>query len=164
MTVLRVPEQFDSIGKAVDAAQPRDTILVRNGNYPEAVTLSKEGLRIIADGDRVILDGSGRLDTGFSLNEVSFVAIEGFAIRNFIKTAIQAQGGGGHRFVHNRIGGQCTPECPANGVETSLGIDLQGSSQNLIWRNRLQGVCAGVSIEGNGLANRVLGNVILEPK
>ncbi len=163
MTILRVPEQFNTIGEAVEGANPRDTILVRNGKYREAVTVSKDGLRIIADGDHVMLDGSRRLETGVSLNEVSFVEIEGFTIKNFTSAAIQVTGGTGNQFVQNRIGGLHELDGPTSGAETSFGINLQASSRNLVWRNRFQGVCAGVLIAGNSLANRVVENSIFDP-
>ncbi|MGE5674311.1 MAG: hypothetical protein ACM3XM_10545 [Mycobacterium leprae] len=150
MAVLRVPKQFDTISEAVDHAQPRDTILVSDGTYREAVTLSKDALRIMADGGRVVLNGSGRLETGFFLQEVSGVTIEGFAIRNFTGAAIRAQRGSGHRLAQNRI---------ARGE----GIDLQGSSRNLIWRNVLRGVCIGVSVTGHSVAHHVLDHSIVKP-
>lgn len=156
MAVLRVPAQFQTIHEAVDRARPGDSILVSNGVYRESVTVSKDRIRLIADGNRVVLNGSCRLATGFLLNEVSFVTIEGFAFRNFTEAAIRAQGGSGHRFVQNRI--RSTPRCKGE------GIDLQGSSRNLIWQNRLRGICIGVFITGSSSANRVVENLILEPE
>src|SRR3990172_2768952 len=78
------------IQAAVNAAQPGHPGLVHPGVYTEQVTTVRPGtahryITIKAAGPEVILDPQGRGD-GFLINRHSYIAIEGFAIRNANRT------------------------------------------------------------------------------
>jgi len=56
---LRVPQQFESISAAVEAAQDGDKILVSKGTYAESVTIEgRDRVRLLARG-KVTIDGQG---------------------------------------------------------------------------------------------------------
>ena len=61
-TVVRVPQDFPSVQKAVDVAREGDTVLVSPGTYRESVRITKP--RIVlrgTDRNTVVLDGGVRL-------------------------------------------------------------------------------------------------------
>ena len=58
----RVPQQFETIQAAVDAASPNDRIVVGPGVYSENVVASKDGLQFV--GSRATIDGVGLGQTG----------------------------------------------------------------------------------------------------
>src|SRR5579875_207323 len=92
VNVIRVPRDFRTISAAVAAAEKGDTILVQNGVYRERVVipLHKSAIRIIADGDRVILDGNRRLGAAFVIRGANNVEINGIVIRNYVNAGIRA--------------------------------------------------------------------------
>src|SRR5215210_7981805 len=98
------PGTFDApwrtIQKAANVVPPGSTVYVRGGVYYEAVTVRVSGSAGGGyvtfrpyPGERAILDGTGLAvpdaDTGmFLLNNRSYVAIQGFEIRNY-KTSLR---------------------------------------------------------------------------
>ena len=81
---------YATIQSAVNAAQPGDTVLVHPGVYLEQVTTVRPGtgteyITIKASAPGVVLDPQGRGD-GFLINRHSYIAIEGFTIRNATRT------------------------------------------------------------------------------
>jgi hypothetical protein len=126
--ILRVPEQFASITQAMTAAKPGDTILVQSGEYHESVTVptAKSSIRILAEG-QVILQGEGRLPSAFVI-QGNHIEIQGFTIREYIRSGIQISGVFGCRLIRNTI------------EETLLGNGIRllaGSFGNLIRNNRI---------------------------
>jgi hypothetical protein len=80
---LNVPEDFDTIQAAVDAASPGDLILVAPGVYEEAVDVETENLTIRGlDRNEVILDGGFELENGIRAL-VDGVAVENMTARNY---------------------------------------------------------------------------------
>jgi hypothetical protein len=80
---------FRSIQKAVNAADAGDTIRVKRGVYREAVRINgrrKRYLKLIGNPrrpGRVVLDGRGRMQNGFAVNEADEVSINGFKARRY---------------------------------------------------------------------------------
>ena len=84
-----------TIQKAANTLAPGDTVLVRGGVYPEAVTVSVSGNSINGfvtfenyPGETPILDGTSltvpAADNGmFLIQDKGFIAIQGFEIRNY---------------------------------------------------------------------------------
>ncbi|WP_349409347.1 nitrous oxide reductase family maturation protein NosD [Pseudalkalibacillus sp. SCS-8] len=125
--VLHVPKDFTTISDAVNAAAPGDTILVENGTYREEITipLAKSGINIIANGDRVILDGEGKLKTALDISS-NLIQIQGLKIQNYTQTGISVKGIGislAENTIHNITNG--------NGIELSLAFST------LMWKNRI---------------------------
>lgn len=125
--VLVVPQQFPSIADAVEAATPGATILVQDGIYHEAVTIpiEKSSIRLIADGSKVVLDGQGILDTGFTIR-ANNVQIEGFHIISYVSAGI-LNTGITNKLLYNTI----------LQVTQGNGITLNRAFSTLIWRNRI---------------------------
>jgi hypothetical protein len=97
-TVRRVPEDFDTIQKAVDAAQPGDLVLVGPGTYNEAVTVKTDELVIRGlDRNEVVLDGQFKLDNGIRVAGADGVAIENMTARNYTKNGFFWTGVTGYR-------------------------------------------------------------------
>src|SRR5690625_3815178 len=81
----RVPEDFDTIQAAVDAAEPGDLILVGEGIYEEAVDVETDDLTIRGlDRNEVILDGGFELENGIRVLDAEGVVIENMTARNYV--------------------------------------------------------------------------------
>jgi len=79
-TTIYVPDTYDTIQKAVDAANPYDTIIVRTGIYRESIFINKTLTLIGKDRNATIIDGSR---TGNVVRiRGSDVTIKNFTIRN----------------------------------------------------------------------------------
>ena len=80
---------FRSIQKAVNAADAGDTIKVRRGVYKEAVRIDgrkKRYLKLIGNPKkpgRVVLEGTGKKQNGFAVNDADEVTISGFKARHY---------------------------------------------------------------------------------
>ncbi|RCS23156.1 DUF1565 domain-containing protein [Phyllobacterium salinisoli] len=151
-----------SIQHAVDHVQAGDTILVRGGIYNETVTVTASGSA--ADGfitlmehpgENAIIDGSGLVKDRqgmrglITLNNVSYIRIKGFEIRNyksaseFIVVGVLVQGTGERIEIRNNdIHAIEANNLPANGNANALGIAVYGTTATPI-RN--------VIIDGNEL-------------
>ncbi|MGG0240334.1 right-handed parallel beta-helix repeat-containing protein [Bacillus rhizoplanae] len=164
-----------SIQNAVNKAAPGDVILVHNGEYNEQVTVDKDHLRIIAVGDRVVLDGEFNLDFAFDLT-ADGVEIRGFKIKKYNIFGILTQSN------FNRIIGNEITEIHGYGI--SLGSDgnlsykndisctdfsaivISHSNGNWIVKNKLHNSFQGVSVlsRGGGFGppqnNAIIGNFI----
>jgi hypothetical protein len=80
--VLRVPQDYDCIQHAVDAATAGDTVLVGPGTWFETVRL-KDGIRLIGSGAReTILDGRGEPVNLVDFSGASDVVVAGFTFQN----------------------------------------------------------------------------------
>ncbi len=90
--VLNVPDEYDTIQAAVDAAVPGDLVLVGEGTYNEAVDVAstadapKENIVIRGvDRNKVILDGEFELQNGIRVLGTDGVAIENMTAQNYTK-------------------------------------------------------------------------------
>jgi hypothetical protein len=80
---------YRTIQKAVNKARAGDTIRVRNGVYREAVKISgrkKRYLKLIGNPGKpkkVVLEGGGKKQNGFFVNDADQVSLNGFMARNY---------------------------------------------------------------------------------
>lgn len=96
--VHRVPEEYDTIQAAVDAAQPGDLVLIGPGTYHEAVDVTTDELTIRGlDRNEVILDGQFELDNGIRVVAANGVAIENMTAMNYTRNGFFWTGGDGYR-------------------------------------------------------------------
>ncbi|HET6950453.1 MAG TPA: right-handed parallel beta-helix repeat-containing protein [Acidimicrobiales bacterium] len=97
-TTLAVPEDYDTIQAAVDAASPGDLILVSPGTYEEAVNVETDELTIRGlDRNEVILDGGFEKDNGIRVAGADGVAIENMTARNYTNNGFFWTGVEGYR-------------------------------------------------------------------
>jgi len=97
---VRVPADYPTIQKAVDASQPGDLILISPGVYREAVDVpaTKPYLTIRGlDREKVVLDGGLKLANGFKVVKAKGVAIENLTAQNFTKNGFFWTGVTGYR-------------------------------------------------------------------
>ncbi|MER6300307.1 right-handed parallel beta-helix repeat-containing protein [Kitasatospora sp. NPDC001539] len=107
-TVVRVPQDFPNIQKAVDAAREGDTVLVSPGTYQESVRITKP--RVVlrgADRNTVVLDGGVRLVNGVTVtgpgSVVENLTVHGFLANGVLFTGVtdeklQQRGAGGSAY------------------------------------------------------------------
>jgi nitrous oxidase accessory protein NosD len=80
--VLRVPQDYETLQAAVNAAQAGDTVRVSPGTYFESVRL-KSGIRLRGTGAGVtILDGGGKPGKLVDFSGATDVVVEGFTFQN----------------------------------------------------------------------------------
>ena len=106
-------EFFDTIGEAIDeGANPGDTLLVGAGEYPENVTVNKEGLTLKSvEGPEVtIIDADGQ-DRAIDI-VADNVRIEGFTVKNFGQYAFNARSDG-FEIVNNIVPEGAVPNAHA---------------------------------------------------
>ncbi len=79
--ILRVPQDFDSIQEAVNAAFEKDTILVSPGTYQENVYIYKDSIKLVGEkASATIVDGASKGDV--IQVWADNVEIRGFTVRN----------------------------------------------------------------------------------
>jgi len=79
---LRVPKDYPTIQKAVDASKPGDLVLISPGIYKEAVTVETDDLTIRGlDRNKVIVDGEFKRENGIKVFS-NDVAVENLTSRN----------------------------------------------------------------------------------
>ncbi len=84
-SVLEVPDDYETIQAAVDAAEPGDLVLIAPGEYHEAVDVETENVTIRGlDRNTTILDGGFDLDNGIRVVGANGVAIENLTARNYL--------------------------------------------------------------------------------
>jgi hypothetical protein len=85
-TVHRVPEAYDTIQAAVNAAEPEDLVLVGPGTYTEAVEVTDTPRLTIRGTDRnaVVLDGEFKREDGV-LATVDDVVVENMTAKNYVR-------------------------------------------------------------------------------
>lgn len=155
-SVIQVPKDQPTIQAAVDAAKSGDIILVADGIYHEAVEVDKSLIRIIAESDRVILDGRGKLANAFSIFPALFgvtssttnIEIKGFTIRNYCNDAILIV-----NCFENMVTQNTIQQIGGNGIE------LLSAADNFIWGNSIV-KCGRDGIRDLGVNNLIVENRI----
>jgi plastocyanin len=95
---LHVPDDFDTIQAAVDAAAPGDLVLIEPGVYHEAVQVLTPYLTIRGtDRNEVILDGEFMLGNGIHVIEADGVAVENLTTRHYQVNGVYWSGVLGYR-------------------------------------------------------------------
>ncbi|MFC6952930.1 right-handed parallel beta-helix repeat-containing protein [Halorubellus litoreus] len=97
-TVHRVPDDYDTIQAAVNAADPEDLVLVGPGTYHEAVEVTDTPRLTIRGTDRneVVLDGEFKREDGV-LATVDDVVVENVTARNYVRNGFFWSGVSGWR-------------------------------------------------------------------
>lgn len=88
--VLRVPSQYPTVQRAVDAAGPGDLVLIAPGTYRESVVVAPGRREIVIRGEdrnRVVLDGGGRLGDGIAIH-ADGVAVENLTVRDYLVNGV----------------------------------------------------------------------------
>jgi parallel beta-helix repeat protein len=90
---ITVPDDYPSIQAAINASNPGDTVLVRNGTYHELVVVNKTITLAGESRQSTIIDanGSGPLDVALYVYTVSNATIENLTIENS-RSAVGALG------------------------------------------------------------------------
>ncbi len=159
--VLTVPGDYPTIQAAVDAANPRDTIIVHEGTYPEMVTISKP-LTVIGRDATVETPGL----YGFSIQAPATVS--GFKIRP-IENGL-AHNAGIQFESTSYYGGVASNNEIFSGFSSS-GIAVNGPSGITVKNNKVHSSGSGVSssevsditITGNVIDSVAHGIVISGP-
>ena len=96
--ILRVPDDYDTIQAAVDAAEPGSMVLVGEGTYEEAVNVTTDDLTIRGmDRNNVILDGGFELENGIRVLEANGVVVENMTAQNYTRNGFFWTGSDGYR-------------------------------------------------------------------
>ncbi len=96
--VLKVPDDFDTIQGAVDAAKPGDLILIAPGTYHEAVNIETDELTLRGlDRNTVVLDGNFELDNGVRVLGANGVSVENMTATNYTSNGFFWTGVTGYR-------------------------------------------------------------------
>jgi plastocyanin len=86
-----VPDDYPTIQRAVNRAQPGSTVVVRPGIYKESVTVRTPDLVLRGvDRFRTILHGRDELSNGILIDGVPDVKIKDLTVRNFLQAGISA--------------------------------------------------------------------------
>jgi hypothetical protein len=95
---LHVPDDYDTIQAAVDAAEPGSLILVSPGTYEEEVNVTTDDLVIRGlDRNEVILEGNHELENGIRILEADGVAVENMTAQNYTGNGFFWTGVDGYR-------------------------------------------------------------------
>ncbi|MHC4136691.1 MAG: nitrous oxide reductase family maturation protein NosD [Planctomycetota bacterium] len=139
---LRVgPGGHATIGAALEAAAPGDTIVVEKGVYEERLVVAKS-VKLIGEGDPTIFGG---YQGDVVLVRADDVELRGFVVKGSGKRMMTSQAGvkihGAHaRIVGNRI------------VDNLFGVYLKGCKHALIERNTVEGRAdASIGLRGAGI-------------
>ncbi|MEX2237556.1 MAG: right-handed parallel beta-helix repeat-containing protein [Dehalococcoidia bacterium] len=82
--VVRVPQDYEDVQEAVDAAEPGDTILIDAGVYPGDVIVQKHDLTIRGvDRNEVVFDGEDERTNAIEVDGADHVTIENMTAHNF---------------------------------------------------------------------------------
>jgi parallel beta-helix repeat protein len=151
-----VPDDYDTVQEAVDAASDRDTVFVKSGTYNGSVTISKSLSLVGENKETTKIVGDWQLNGTAVLVEHDNVTISDLTIGN-IGNSMSGRG------VHLLHVSYCNVS-NCNFPEEWIGIWLYGSSENIIENNYLDGKDSFVSSAGIKLQesynNTIRGNII----
>ncbi len=82
---LLVPQDYDTIQAAVDAAVAGDLILIDEGTYEEAVDVTTKDITLRGvDRNKVVLDGGFELENGIRVLDTDGVVVENMTAKNYL--------------------------------------------------------------------------------
>lgn len=149
MAVITVSPTTDiSALIASNTVAPGDVLVLEDGEYFQTVNITKNFLRLVTKGTKVVFDGKSLLQSAFILTDVTGVEISGVSIMHYRSDGISIVGGGGHRVVGNEI----------NGVLNN-GISVIASSGNLLWKNEVCRAVDSVQLASASINNHVIENL-----
>lgn len=107
-SVVRVPQDFPTVQKAVDVAREGDTVLIGPGTYPESVRVTRRNV-VVRGTDRsaVVLDGGLKLANGITVtgpgSVVENLTVHGYLANGVLFTGVtdaklQQRGAGGSAY------------------------------------------------------------------
>jgi hypothetical protein len=172
-----------TIGAAVAAASPNDTVNVAPGTYKESITIGKPLSLIGADATKVIIDATG-LGVGIYVDgndnkALTGVFISGFTVQNANFEGILVTGASGITISGNIVqknnnglvpaaAGATCPNIPAydssEGQDCGEGIHLNGVTHSLVVNNTSQNNSGGILISDDDGAthdNVITGNLVM---
>ncbi|WP_188304642.1 nitrous oxide reductase family maturation protein NosD [Streptomyces sp. CBMA123] len=138
-TVVRVPQDFPSIQKAVDVAREGDTVLVSPGTYQESVRITKA--RIVlrgTDRNTVLLDGGVRLVNGVTVTGPGSV-VENLTVHGYLANGVLFTGVTDEKLQQRGAGGSAY-----NPLDTTRFPAVQGfrATKVTAYNNGLYGIYA----------------------
>ncbi|MER7672466.1 right-handed parallel beta-helix repeat-containing protein [Kitasatospora sp. NPDC096128] len=138
-TVVRVPQDFPSVQKAVDVAREGDTVLVSPGTYRESVRITKP--RIVLRGterNTVVLDGGVRLVNGVTVTGPGSV-VENLTVHGYLANGVLFTGVTDEKLQQRGAGGSAY-----NPLDTTRFPALQGfrATKVTAYNNGLYGIYA----------------------
>ncbi|MGH9616020.1 MAG: right-handed parallel beta-helix repeat-containing protein [Acidobacteriaceae bacterium] len=181
VTKWKIPGCASTIGAAVSAASPGDTILVAPGTYREQVIVTKSLSLVALSSDPVTIDASG-LSNGIFINGMSAapntgivsVVVSGFIVKNanfegiLVANAYDVTLTGNHVVDNDKSlsGGAC-PGLPdfetSEGEDCGEGIHLMADLHSSVVQNTVEHNAGGILISdetGVNRGNLVSGNVV----
>ena len=155
---LTVPDNYSKIQEAINAANPGDTIYVRNETYYEHLNVNKPLTLVGESKESTIIDGSGENRTIIEIT-ASNVVITGFTIQNSrsggtlvagVKVTRRACNITNNYVTRNKIGIFVTSQKSriAKNVVTNngQGIALHSSSEVTVEANNVSANTVGISL------------------
>jgi len=147
---VRVPEDFQTVQEAINAATAGDTVWIAPGIYHESIIINKTVTLIGKPGSEPTFDGGG---SGIAITIVpsgSGSTIAGITITSW-NQGILVNGASGCKIYDNIMS-----------LITQNGITLQGSnaSNNLIYSNIFENDNIAVSLTSSTSNNTITGNII----
>ncbi|MEV5200229.1 right-handed parallel beta-helix repeat-containing protein [Streptomyces sp. NPDC053720] len=104
-SVLRVPQDFPSVQKAVDAARAGETVLIGPGVYRESVRVTKP--RVVlrgTDRNKVVFDGGVRMANGITVTGAGSV-VENLTVHGYLANGVLFTGVTDERLQQRGAGG-----------------------------------------------------------
>jgi hypothetical protein len=168
---------FTRIQAAIDAAQPRDTVQIQAGTYPEQLFVEKNNFPAATEADRIVIQADPSLApdsvrvTGspgpqctdkfaIRFKQSKFITIRGLTITQTGAQAIFLMGGNnGNQGIHierNRIFGNGSRSCNG-GITIARGNPDTLIANNLIYANGRNGIAF---IDADGGPHYIVNNTV----